>query len=122
MEASDAANTFFRVAIGLGLLVVFLISLVPLLKRAGVVGMFQNALVQTISRGHVGGRNSVCVIRVAEKYFVLGVSEKQMTLISEISAGDIPDRFKSGMGSAALPSGDSFSERLRRALVRHAKP
>jgi len=54
------------------------------------MGARNNSFLKLISSMPVGGGNSVQLIKVGEKYFLIGVSKENITCITEIDSNDIP--------------------------------
>ena len=55
------------------------------------MGARKNGFMKLISSMPVGGSNSVQLIRVGEKYFLIGVSKENITYLTEICDIDIPE-------------------------------
>jgi len=54
-------------------------------------GMRKNDFMKVVSVVPVGGGNSVSLLKVGERYFLLGVSKERIVCISEIDGKDIPE-------------------------------
>jgi flagellar biogenesis protein FliO len=54
-----------------------------------------------VDRLHLGGGRSVCLLRAAGRYFLLGVTDGGVRLLSELPPGDVEAAYPAGPGAAA---------------------
>jgi flagellar biogenesis protein FliO len=87
----ESALAVIRVLLSLGLVVVlswlFIRLLLPRLVQGGIG---RQAQLQLVERLPVGLRSYLCLVRLGERVFLLGVSAAQITLLAEIPAGTLP--------------------------------
>ena len=88
----ESALAVVRVLLSLGLVVVlswlFIRLLLPRLVQGGIG---RQAQLQLVERLPVGLRSYLCLVRLGERVFLLGVSAAQITLLAEIPAGSLDD-------------------------------
>jgi flagellar biosynthetic protein FliO len=86
----ESALAVIRVLLSLGLVVVlswlFMRLLLPRLVQGGIGRQTQ---LQLVERLPVGLRSYLCLVRLGERVFLLGVSAAQITLLAEIPAGSL---------------------------------
>ncbi|MBT9172570.1 MAG: hypothetical protein DDT21_00956 [Syntrophomonadaceae bacterium] len=111
----ESALAVVRVLLSLGLVVVlswlFIRLLLPRLVRGGIG---RQAQLQLVERLPVGLRSYLCLVRLGERVFLLGVSAAQITLLAEIPAGSLDD------GTERAASQPDFAAILQRSRGRAA--
>jgi flagellar biogenesis protein FliO len=79
-----------RVLFSLGLVVILCyLSIRVLLPRLLHGGIGRQTHLQLVERLPVGLRSYLCLVRLGERVFLLGVSAAQITMLAEIPAGNI---------------------------------
>lgn len=86
----ESVLAVIHVLLSLGLVVVlswlFIRLLLPRLVQGGIS---RQAQLQLVERLPVGLRSYLCLVRLGERVFLLGVSAAQITLLAEIPAGSL---------------------------------
>lgn len=129
-----------RVVVSLGVVLAVMAGAAAVLRRSGVVGTVgagkraghrrrRPAPVEVIARHGLSRSSSVAVVRLGERALVLGVTEQQVTLLTEIDPAEVdapPDLEDSpagptgpGIGAGALPWKVAL-EQLRERTVRRS--
>ena len=126
-----------RVVVSLGVVLAVMAGAAAVLRRSGVVGtapagrrgMRRRSTVEIIARHGLSRASSLAVVRLGERALVLGVTEHQVTLLTEVDLAELdapPDPDDSfvgpagpGIGAGALPWKVAL-EQLRDRTVRRS--
>jgi flagellar protein FliO/FliZ len=127
-----------RVVVSLGVVLAVMAGAAAVLRRSGVVGTAGTARrgfrrrpapVEVIARHGLSRGSSVAVVRLGERALVLGVTEHQVSLLTEIDPAELdappdpPDAAAGpagpGIGAGALPWKVAL-EQLRERTVRRS--
>jgi flagellar biosynthetic protein FliO len=125
-----------RVVVSLGVVLVVMAGAAAILRRSGVVGTAmagkrgtrrRTAPVEVIARHGLSRGASVTVVRLGGRALVLGVTEHQVSLLTEIDPAELdapPDEADAGtagpgIGSGSLPWKVAL-EQLRERTVRRS--
>ena len=97
----------------LTLLVVLVAVVLRVYKRMGAAGVSDGGI-QVMASKALGPRESVVVVRIEGRYFMLGHTPSQVSLISELDHYNPPD----GQASRTVPAGltSGFASALSSAL------
>ena len=125
-----------RVVVSLGVVLAVMAGAAAVLRRSGVVGttgMGKRGLrrrpvpIEVIARHGLSRGSSVAVVRLGERALVLGVTEHQVSLLTEVDPAELelpPDETDAepagpGIGAGALPWKVAL-EQLRERTVRRS--
>jgi flagellar biosynthetic protein FliO len=127
-----------RVVVSLGVVLAVMAGAAAVLRRSGVVGTApagrrgmrrRGVPVEVIARHGLSRTSSLAVVRLGGRALVLGVTEHQVTLLTEVDPAELDappgpdDTFVGpagpGMGAGALPWKVAF-EQLRERTVRRS--
>lgn len=104
------------------ILVIFLMFfLAYLLKRAKFVPGLRGSLVKIVSVVVVGAHERIALVKVAEQYFLVGITAQQITKLAEIDPSQIPAEFKESSQSKSINSNDSFANKLFAFMTNNMK-
>ncbi|MDO8644503.1 MAG: flagellar biosynthetic protein FliO [bacterium] len=91
----DYTWIFFKMIGVLGLLVVLMLVLakfvIPLLTQRGILKKTAGNYISVIQRFVLEPHKNLYILKVAGKYLLVGVTEKGINLISEVSKDEIKD-------------------------------
>lgn len=100
-----------KLGLGLGLVVLLVWGGVALLRRTGIGQQygFTGTVLRVRERIYLSPRNQVCLIQVGDRALAIGVTDQQITALSEWGPGelDLP---------ADVPADSRFGVQLRRLL------
>lgn len=104
---------------GLSLLaVVFLIwGAVQILKKfsPGAVVSSKNSHIRVLDRAHIAPKKSIYVVQIGEKALAVGISDQQMTPLTDL---DLEDTLARYAGTTSVPVTQRFSDVMRAVNVR----
>jgi len=125
-----------RVVVSLGVVLAVMAGAAAVLRRSGVVGVApagrrgmrrRGASVEVIARHGLSRTSSLAVVRLGERALVLGVTEHQVTLLTEIDPAELdaaPDEQPAGPAGPGIGPGSSpwkvAVEQLRERTVRRS--
>ena len=111
---------FASIFIVIGLLLLFLYLLrVVIYRPPGALspeGQFE-----MLRQFHLGPRKSICLIKVCDRLFLLGVTESTITRLMEVSDPEEVDRLQAQLGSAPKIQGKQFRDVYQGLLGRLRK-
>ena len=87
----DFSGLFLQMMVVLALVCVVAFGVLRyILPRLPMANRFQkNQFIQIVARQHLDQRRQLWISKVGERYFFLGATDHQITLISEVSAKDV---------------------------------
>ena len=86
MPTPDFTWLFLKMLMGLVLVLALAIFLLKgVLPRTRLVRSRRSAWASVIDRIALDAQRSLCVVKILDRYFVLGISEHSMHLVSELS-------------------------------------
>ena len=100
---ADAGPSLGYIAIGVMLLLLAGVAVWLKRRAARTPGLAQAPTIETIATTRVAGKHAVSLIRVGGRVLVVGVSEKSLTLLTELDEGEI---------EAAVPKRTNQSQNL----------
>ena len=118
MEDVSALALVVRVVVSLGVVLALMAGAAAVLRRNGVpgrrasLGRRSTAKVEVLARHGLGRSSSVAVVRVGERAFVLGVTEQQVTLLTEADPAQLieaqdPDAAGTPLSGGGFPTASS---------------
>lgn len=116
----DLTGSVVQMLLGLGLIVGLLIGSLYLLKRLGVGRAGEASLIKVRSAAHVGPRERVVVVEVADKVLVLGVAPGRVTPLATLDPLDLPLSANTA-SHQEVPGGKDFQAWLKQTLERRSR-
>jgi flagellar protein FliO/FliZ len=92
--ATEASSSIMRMIAALAIVLACIYGCVFLLKRFGPNKMGRSGekrLIEMIDSISVGPKKIIAVVRVGERAVVVGITDTQMTSLSELDKDDLPD-------------------------------
>ncbi|MEE2754407.1 MAG: flagellar biosynthetic protein FliO [Candidatus Latescibacterota bacterium] len=119
IDSSLLDTTSLVAQTGLSLLVVvFLIwGAVQILKKfsPGAVASSKNSHIRVLDRAHIAPKKSIYVVQIGDKALALGISDQQMTPLTDLDLEDTLTRYAETTG---VPVTQRFSDVMRAVNVR----
>jgi flagellar protein FliO/FliZ len=120
MEDVSIISLFIRLVFSLGVVIGLMVIAGRMLRRRGVVPgrATARASLEVVARQSIGRTASVAVVRVADRAFVVGVTEQSVQLLGETDPDSLVQEVDgSGADRTALPGGPIGSGRTWKAMI-----
>ncbi len=111
MEDVSALALVVRVVVSLGVVLAVMAGAAAVLRRNGVpgrragLGRRSATRVEVLARHGLSRTSSVAVVKVGERALVLGVTEQQITLLTEADPSELVDMSDPGVAGTPPPGG-----------------
>lgn len=120
MEPLSISQILFRTFIFLFLTVSLGLLLIPLLKLVRASKVFTpSSLVEILDRSHLIGKKYIFTVKVAEKILVLGITDSNISMLSELPESTIKLIQDKTAQQNKILSFDSFADKLKKLMVNH---
>ncbi|MEM5948649.1 flagellar biosynthetic protein FliO [Spirochaetia bacterium 38H-sp] len=110
----DAMRMILVLAVVLGMIY----ALFFFLRKTSTKGFLENEIIKIIDTKVLASNKTLYVIKLEELFFLIGVSDSSISLISEISDKDTKDRLELISSTTVSQNKASFPDLLKRLLSR----
>ncbi|MEE2754422.1 MAG: flagellar biosynthetic protein FliO [Candidatus Latescibacterota bacterium] len=117
----DTTNLVAQTGLSL-LAVIFLIwAVVQILKKfsPGAVVSSKNSHIRVLDRAHIAPKKSIYVVQIGDKALALGISDQQMTPLTDLDLEDTLARYAE---TTSIPVTQRFSDVMQAVNVRLSRP